>query len=269
MEFRVESRQKQNVSSFNKDELDIALEFSKEAKKELKELIRAIVLFGSSARKYKTHENAKDVDILLILDDVTIKFTQDIVEAYRIIVEKIVLKVSKRLHITSLRFTNFWEYVRSGDPVAINILRDGVAIIDTGFFNPLQILLYQGRIRPSAEAIQNYMILAPQTLFNSKRHILAATLDLYWAVIDSAHAALMSINETPPSPSHVADLIEEKLVKTKLLDKKYSIIMRRFYELSKSINYGEIVEMSGAQYDAYYKEAHDFALRMKKFIDKK
>jgi uncharacterized protein (UPF0332 family)/predicted nucleotidyltransferase len=267
LDFKIENKHKDNIIKYTKDEIDVTLEFSKEAKKELKELLRAIVLFGSTARKFKTGEQSNDIDVLLILDDVSIQLSQELIQAYRIIIEKIIVKVSRRLHITSLRFTNFWEYVRAGDPIAINMLRDGVPILDTGFFAPLQLLLSQGRIRPSPEAIQNYLSLAPQTLQNSKGHILQATLDLYWSVIDAAHAALMSINETPPSPSHVAEMLEEKLVKTKLIDERYALIMKRFYSLGKSIMHGEVNYVSGEQYDVYYKEAHGFVMELKRFIE--
>jgi len=254
---------------YEKEDIDLAYEFSKEAKKELKELLKAIILFGSTARKVNSKDKVQDVDLLLILDDVTIQLTSELIQTYRIIVEKIMSKTSRKLHITSLRFTNFWEYVRAGDPIAINILRDGIPLIDTGFFAPLQMLLYQGRIRPSAESIQNYLMMAPQTLQNSRGHILSATIDLYWAVIDSAHAALMSVNEIPPSPAHVADLMEEKLIKTGLLHNRHAATMRQFYSLGKSIMHGELQHISGDQYDAYYKEAHEFVMEMKKFIDRK
>lgn len=276
MEFKINKRyQIQNQPKYEKHEIDIVLSFAKEAKKEFKDLLKAIILFGSTARKTKeqnpgkTIEKSNDIDILIIIDDVKIELSQELIQTYRIILEKIVAKTSKKLHVTSLRFTNFWEYIRSGDPIAINILRDGIPIIDTGFFEPLQILLYQGRIRPSAESIQNYLALAPQTLQNSKQHILQATLDLYWAVIDAAHAALMSINEVPPSPGHVADMLEEKLVKKGLLKKYHAYTMRQFYSLGKSIMHGELLNISGDQYDVYYKEAFSFVMDMKNFIEKK
>ena len=269
LDFKIENRQNKNIVKYDKEEIDIAYEFSKEAKKEFKDMIKAIVLFGSTARKHATHEKNKDIDILLILDDVTVQFTQELVQAYRLIVGKIISRVSKKLHITSLRLTNFWEYIRAGDPIAINILRDGLAIIDTGFFNPLQTLLYQGRIRPSAESIQNYMAMAPQTLMNSKNHLLQGTLDLYWAVIDASHAALMSINEIPPSPNHVAEMLTLKLVKPGFIDKKHATTVQQFYALGKSIMHGELMHISGQQYDVYYREAHDFVMDMKKFIERK
>ena len=269
MDFKVESRKKGNVEQYSKEDIDVAYAFSKDVKKELGNLLKAIVLFGSTARRVGTNKKSHDVDILLVLDDVSIDFTKELIQTYRIIVEKIVIKVSRKLHITSLRLTNFWEYIRAGDPIAINILRDGVAILDTGFFEPLQLLLYQGRIRPSSESIQNYLSMAPQTLQNSREHILQGTLDLFWAVIDAAHAALMYANEIPPSPAHVADLMEEKLIKPGILDKRHAHTMRAFYNLGKSIMHGQLTEMTGDQYDAYYKEAYDFVFAMKRFIEKR
>lgn len=269
MDFPIEDRKVSHLEKYPKEDIDIVYNFSKDVKKELGNLLKGIVLFGSTARHVDTNKKSHDIDILLIIDDVTIKLTPELIQTYRIILEKIVIKVSKKLHITSLRLTNFWEYVRAGDPIAVNMLRDGVAILDTGFFEPLQLLLYQGRIRPSPESIQNYLMMAPQTLQNSRGHILQAILDLYWAVIDAAHASLMYVGEVPPSPTHVADMMEEKLVKTGLLDKKHLHTMRMFYNLSKSITHGQLNDISGDQYDAYYREAYDFVMAIKKFINKK
>ena len=252
--------------TYPKKQLDIAYKFSARLHKEMGPLIKAIVLFGSSVKSEKT---AKDIDILVILDDTEFEFTREIIHTYRIIVQKIVASVSEEIHLTSLKFTNFWEYVRNGDPLAVNILRDGKPILDKGFIDPLQRLLVRGRIRPSKESVYNYLSRAPMTLLNSQWHIMQAVMDLYWAVIDSAHAALMSINEIPPSPEHVSDMIQEKLVKPGLLNKKYVKIVRNFYSLSKMINHRDIKEIPGHNYDQYYKEAFEFVDAMRKFVEKK
>ena len=97
--------------------------------------------------------------------------------------------------------------------------------------------------------------------------MVSAAVDLYWAVIDASHAALMKINEIPPSPSHVADMVKEKLVDTGLIEKKYSNVAKKFYDLSKKIEYKEIKEIKGSDYDKYYKEAEEYVNRMKKFIE--
>ncbi|MBW2980986.1 nucleotidyltransferase domain-containing protein [Candidatus Woesearchaeota archaeon] len=267
VKFEIPARESPNIKNYHPDDLKIAYKFSSDIQKELGNFLRGVILFGSAARK--TRGSAGDIDVLLVLDDLAISMTREVVEAYRVIVQKIIGSISKRIHVTSLRYTTFWEYVRGGDPVAVNILRDGVALIDTGFFNPLQALLKRGRIRPTPESIWTYFIRAPNTLHNSKWHILQATLDLYWAVIDSSHAALMKIGEIPPTPDHVADLLQAKLVSKRLLEKKYVNTMRSFYKLMKLITHREIKEIKGEEFDQYHKQATDYVNRMKKIVEGK
>ena len=266
MKFDLPKRDHPNLEKYEKNDVDTAYQFANDLYKEMGGLIRGVIIFGSSAREKTTAKS--DIDILVIIDDLTVSLSPEVIEAYRIIINKIIVKVSTRLHITTLRFTAFWEYMRNGDPIGINILRDGVALIDSGFFEPLQVLLKKGKIRPTSESIWTYYIRAPNTLHNSKWHLLQATLDLYWAVIDAAHAALMKHGEIPPTPEHVADLLEEKLVKKKLLERKYVAIMRHFYKTMKMIVHREIKEIKGEEYDRYYKAAEDFVNRMREFIDR-
>lgn len=267
MKFDLPKRDHPNLEKYDRNDVDISYRFANEVYKEMGGLIRGVIIFGSAARKNTTAKS--DIDILVIIDDLMISLSPEVVEAYRVIINKTIVKVSTRLHITTLRFTSFWEYIRNGDPVGINILRDGVALIDSGFFEPLQSLLKKGKIRPTSESIWTYYVRAPNTLHNSKWHILQATLDLYWAVIDAAHAALMKHGEIPPTPEHVADLLEEKLVKKKLLEHKYVAIMRHFYKVMKMIVHREIKEIKGEDYDNYFKAAEEFVNRMRDFIDDK
>ncbi len=265
MKFDLPHKEHPNLERYYKEDLEKVYRFSNELHKELGGLIRAIVVFGSTARK--TRQIGGDIDVMVIIDDIQISLTAEVTEAYRVIVQRLVMKHSTNLHIVTLRFTNFWEYVRNGDPVAINILRDGVALIDSGFFDPLQMLLKKGRIRPSQESIWTYYMRSPNTLINSKWHINQAVIDLYWAVIDASHAALMKMGEIPPSPDHVADMLQKKLVDKKLLEAKYVSTMRNFYRLMKLITHREIKEIKGEEYDRYYKEAEEFVNRVRKIID--
>lgn len=263
MEFLLQKRVNQHFESYTEKEIDIAYEFAKKAYTEFGSFLKAIVLFGGVARrKKKTH----DVDILLVVDDISIIISEEMVQAYRVIVQKLVAETSPKLHITTMKFTSFWEYVRAGDPIAINLLRDGIALLDTGFYEPLQALLMRGRIRPTQESIWNYYSRSPITLINSKWHILQACVDLYWSTIDAAHAALMSQGHIPPSPDHAAEMLDQKLHKEKGLEKKYVKIMERMYHLGKGIMNNEIKEVKASDYEKYYKEAEDFVTRMKSFI---
>ena len=270
MKFK-ESRSERKAKLLDKylqQDINLARKFSKILYKEFGSFIKASVLFGSSVKT--PGAPYRDLDILIVLDDVSVVFSKELVETYRIIVQKAIAAVDpQRLHIQSMKFTQFWEYVRAGDPVSINILRSGLALIDTGFFDPLQALLDQGRIRPSEESIYTYFTMAPASLHRSQQHMLTACVDLYWAAIDAAHAALMKLGEIPPSPDHVADLLERRLVKERHISKKYSDAMRTLYQMSKKITHREIKSISGQEYEKYKKLAETFVSGMKKFIEKK
>jgi len=270
MEIKIPKREERNVSKYFPEDIEIARKFCKKIYDEVGNFIKIAVVFGSAARIKERKEGgeAGDIDILLVIDDVTINLTPELIQTYRVLVEKMIADTSPRLHVTTLKLTSFWEYVRAGDPVAINILRDGVALIDSGFFDPLQVLLLRGKIRPTEEAMWGYFVRAPTTLHNSSWHVTQATIDLYWAVIDSAHAALMSLNVIPPSPSHVAELMEKELV-PRGLNRKYVEIMNSFYNLYKKIIHRDIKEISGSDYDRYRKEADDFVNAMRSFVEKK
>ncbi|MBT3940425.1 hypothetical protein HOD83_03750 [Candidatus Woesearchaeota archaeon] len=250
---------------YPKKELDSARKLAQKLYKEFGSFIVAMTLFGSTARgDHKQH----DIDILVIIDDVHVRMTRELIEAYRIILAKSVAAVDpKRLHVQTMNWSSFWEYVRVGDPVAINILRDSISLIDIGFFDPLQTLLFQGRIRPSEESIWTYFSLAPTSLNSSKMHITSAILDLYWAAIDAAHAALMSIGEVPPSPAHVADMIDKKLVASGHVPARCATLMRHMYLLSKQITHGKYSHLEGEDYDKYHRHVTNFVKDMKSVID--
>ncbi len=265
VDFEIKKRRSETEYSYSKDSIDLAYLFAKKCHLEFKDLIKAIVLFGSTARK---KQGSNDIDVLVVIDDVNIVLSPELVQSYRVILGNIIKSVSTRLHITTLRFSSFWEYVRVGDPIAINILRDGFPLLDTGFFEPLQLLLRQGRIRPSPESIHSYMNRGQQTLTNSQWHLLQAVVDLYWAVVDSAHAALMHIGVVPPSPEHVAELLNDRLVRTGLVPENIPNIMNKFYVISKDILHKKRNHVSGSEFDDLFKDAEHFVNTMSSFIKK-
>ncbi len=266
MKFSIKRNPQKNVSRYLSEDIEIARKFAKIMYKEFGTFLSGLVLFGSATKKNPSPK--RDLDILIILDDVKIKFSHELVETYRILTERAIAQVDpQRLHVQSMKLTSFWEYVRAGDPVAVNILRSGIALIDTGFFDPLQALLDQGRIRPSQESVWTYFTMAPASLHRSKQHLLTATVDLYWATIDAAHAALMVVGEIPPSPDHVADMLEEKLFAKKHIRKKSAQTMRKLYKVFKQIVHREVKSVSGRDYDLLRREADEFVTEMRQFIE--
>jgi hypothetical protein len=73
----------------------------------------------------------------------------------------------------------------------------------------------------------------------------------------------------PPSPEHVGDLILEKMVKPKIIPKKYVKTVDIFYDLYKQITHHKISELSGEEFDRLYKEAEEYISVMRDFINKK
>jgi predicted nucleotidyltransferase len=269
MKFKIKYNEPRDVEQlYPSTDFEIAKTFSTRLYKEFGEFIRAIVLFGSATKGKKA--NPKDVDILVIVDDVRIQFTEDIVQTYRIITEKIIADTNpKRLHIQSMKFSAFWEYVRAGDPVATNVLRYGIALIDTGFFNPLQMLLDDGRIRPTPESIASYFAMAPASIEKAESHVIQAGIDLYWGVINAAHAALMHYGEVPPSPEHVPALLEKTLVKEKEVSRESLKTVKEMYKLFKDITRRRKQTFTGKEFDLYKKKADKFVKEMDRYIVKK
>jgi len=264
MEFDVHKRFNKDLGPLNEDSMKIAREFSKRMYDEFGTFLKAVVLFGSSAKRDSGH----DIDLLIVVDDVKVVLGNEVAEAYRIVVEKAIIDTSKRLHVTTLRLTTFWEYMRVGDPIAINILRDGVALLDTGFFDPMKLLLAQGRVRPTKEAIWTYMSKAPAALHKADKHVLSGFVDLYWAVMDSSHAALMAYNQTPPTPEHVSTMIQEQFVKKKMAPSSLAVTAKKFYDIMKKIEHHEIKRITGKEFDAYAKEALEFTKQMRMVMQK-
>lgn len=266
VKFQVKEREQKNLSRYLNEDIELARKFAKIMYKEFGKFIPALVMFGSAAQSIQNPN--RDIDILVVLDDVRIRFSRELVETYRIIAERAIGAVDpKRLHVQSMKLSAFWEYVRAGDPVAINILRSGVALIDTGFFDPLQALLDQGRIRPSEESVWTYFTMAPASLHRSRQHLLTAAVDLYWAAIDATHAALMVAGEVPPSPVHAGDMLERVLVRQGHLSRKAAKTMNELYRLFKGITQRDIKSLSGREYDAYHAKTENFVRELREFIE--
>ena len=244
----------------------LATDFSKKLKKELKDFLKGVVLFGSTIRGEQT--KSSDIDVMIILNDMTVVLSNEVYTGLRVIIEKCATEVSQDFHITTMHLSEVWDYAKQGDPILVNILREGMAVYDEGFFQPLQMLLDTGKIRPTKEAVWAYYLRAPKSLKNAKNHLQQAIVDMYWAVIDASHAALMHLDVVPGAPHKVADLLEEHFVRTKLMDKRTVVSVRKFYKLAKDIGHQRMVKLTGKEVDNLLLEAHAVVKNMKLLINR-
>ena len=257
---------KENSQSFKpKDNMhitesrDIAYDFAVKVYKNFKEVIKSIVLFGSVPKKEMTLES--DIDILIIVDDATIKWDDELIGWYREELSRLAAKEKyiKKIHINTVTLTAFWNEIREGEPITINVLRYGEALIDFGgFFEPLKALLASGRIKPSPESIFVTMERANNHVLRANALMLNAVETLYWAMVDSSHSALMAKYVIPPSPEFIPELLTETFVKTKMVDKKYVQWFMDMHKISKGITYSEITRMSGEKFEELQKKTEEY-----------
>ena len=254
---RTDFRERHQSHEYSDYEFKMAQDFAKRLDVELGEFLHCMVLFGSAVKTAHTTIYEKDIDVLIIINDMTKILNPEVVEAYRIIVYNTAKQLSSRFHVNTLKVSDFWDYVRNGDPLIVNILRDGKALLDKGLWEPVQALFNQGRVRPTQENVWVYYMRAPSAITSAKWHMLQACLDLYWAVIDASHALLISQGEAPISPKHISASMMQWAKKGKI-HKQHAKTVEEFYNLSKQIITRDIKEISGAEYEEYRAKAQGF-----------
>ena len=238
---------------------DIAMDFAEKLVKKFDKLIKAVVLFGSTAKNKAI--TGSDIDIIIIIDDATIRFDEGFILWYREELGKLIQKnpYKKDLHINTVKLTTWWDDLSKGEPTIINILRYGEVLIDVGgFFIPFKILLQDGRIRPTPEAIYTVLNRAPDHIMRSKIAELSSIEGCYWAFVESAQAILMAVKVLPPSPEHIPILLKQNFVDKKLLHKKYIADFQNLYDLHRRIIHGEIKNIEGKIIDEYQEKSEDF-----------
>ncbi len=245
----------------------IAYDFATKAYQQFREVIKSIALFGSVSKDIP--KKGSDIDVIVIVDDCTVLWDEELIAWYREELAKLITKQNykKNLHINTVTLSTFWNQVKEGDPVAINVLRYGQPLIDYGgFFNPLKVLLRRGKIRPTPEAIYVALQRAPMHLTRSKYAILGAVEGLYWAMVDSAHAALMMAGHTPPSPEHIYDMLNK--VFSKKINRRLIEDFKEMYTLVHNITHGNIKTIEGKKIDEMQKKAENFVNEMKLLVKK-
>jgi len=242
-----------------KSDKDIASDFAVKVYKKFDKLLKSIILFGSTAKNKAVA--GSDLDIILIIDDVSVNWDQELIAWYREELEKI-MKVNPyrvELHINTIKLSTWWNDLLRGDPVVINVIREGESLIDFGgFFDPLKFLLLQGKIKSTPEAIYSLLQRAPIHLTRSKISELNAIEGLYWAMVDSAQAALISAGIEPASPEHIPIDLKEVFVNGGKLKMKYVVWYRDLLLLHKKIVHNDISDLKGSEIDDWQKRTEEF-----------
>jgi predicted nucleotidyltransferase/uncharacterized protein (UPF0332 family) len=250
-------------------EREIASDFAMKVYDKFDQMIKSIILFGSSAKQVSTPSS--DIDIIVIIDDVSIRWDEELIAWYREELRKLIVKnpYRKSLHVNTVKLSTWWDDMMKGDPVVINVLRYGDALVDFGgFFNPLRILLKQGKIRSTPESIYTLLQRAPGHLSRARQSMMAVVDGLYWTMVDSAHAALISAGVMPASPEDIGKVLMEHFVgKKKMLKKKYVKYYEDIHGVAKEFAHGERVKVKGKDLDEWFEMTDDFLGEMARLVD--
>lgn len=250
-------------------EKEIAMDFALRVQGKFDRLIKASILFGSQAKEKSTSKS--DIDIVLLIDDASVDWDLELIAWYREELGKIIAakEYGRELHINTIKLTTWWEDLIHGEPVVLNILRYGEALVDLGgFFNPIKALLEKGKIRSTPEAIFAALQRAPAHLMRSKLAEMGAIEGVYWTMVDSAHAALITAGKVPPSPEHIPEMLQETFVDKGMLGSGYVRAFNDLFIIHKNISHGQRMEIKGVDIDKWQDIAKNFLSEMTSLINK-
>ncbi len=231
--------------------------------------IKAIIVWGSITRGDYTGKS--DVDIYIIFDDT--KFALKKFDEIRKKIDKDIYStassIDPRLHPQPiLALTEFIKGIRYTHPLFFNIVREGYAIYDTGFFIPMRKLLEWGEFPVTPEAAHMRIDSVPrrvQRVRNVKLYMIAE--DMYYAMLDAAQAVLMYVGVGPPAPKLAAKEVREHLVKPGLLEDEYAKSLEDVANFRKKVEHKEIKEISGAEVDKWLEKTEKYVKRFEKLLN--
>jgi len=250
-------------------EKDIAMDFATKIQRRFDHLIKASILFGSQVSGES--KPGSDLDIVIIIDDAAINWDEELTAWYREELRKLIAEqgYSRDLHINTIRLTTWWRDLMHGDPVVLNIIRQGQVLIDIGgFFNPIKSLMVQGKIHSTPEAVYAALQRAPYHLTRSKFSMLSAVEGVYWSMVESAQAALITLGKLPPSPEHITKMLHENFVETGILKSEFVKWYHNIYVLHKQIAHGEVRIVRAQDIEEWQNRAEVFMKKMVSIIDK-
>ncbi|MDP7141350.1 MAG: nucleotidyltransferase domain-containing protein [Candidatus Woesearchaeota archaeon] len=244
--------------------------------KKFEKYIISYVLAGSLVQGRAT--KTSDIDVWIVIDDTDVKrmTRAELKDKLRAIIIGMGIEagemtgVKNKLNIQVYILTDFWDSLKEANPIIFTLLRDGVPFYDRGIFMPWKQLLRMGKIKPSYEAIDMFMVSGEQML--KRVHLKLKDIgmeDIFYALLTPSQAALMLYGIPPPAPKETPDLMREIFVKKeKLFEDKYVNILENVIQTRKSIEHGEKKELTGKDVDKLLSDAEKYLKMIKKLFSK-
>lgn len=236
--------------------------------------IVAYVLAGSLVQGKATDKS--DIDVFIVVDDTDVKkMTRwELRDKLRNIIISMgmqaaeVTGVRNKLNVQVYIMTDFWESIKEANPVIFTFLRDGVPFFDRGIFMPWKLLLKMGRIKPSPEAIDQYMSSGEQSLDRVRTRLKEIGIeDFFWSILTPSQASLMLYGLPPPTPKDTPRLMREIFVeKEKILREKDVKVLENSIKLRKDLEHGEKKQVTGTEIDKMLNDCRGYLEQIRKLF---
>ncbi|MBW6462002.1 MAG: nucleotidyltransferase domain-containing protein [DPANN group archaeon] len=252
-----------------KKRLETAQNFAKEVQKEFKNSLKAVVVYGSTAKG--KHKETSDIDTFVIIDDTKLEneIPAEVKEKISADLRRIAAKIDKDITIQAFMFlTEFWESVRSVEPLIMEILRFGIPVYDVGIYMPAKRMLQRGMLPTTNEAVAKRIHIAPQHLKMAEYRIKSGAHFMEQAMAAAGQAPLMLIGKVPPGKEDVPKELIFHFVDKKLLDAKYGEMAQNIHDFAKEIEHAEKKEIKnlGKRTDKYLKMTDEFIKEMQELL---
>ena len=256
-------------SETQKERFKLAQKFAQEVLKEFKKSLKVVAVYGSTAKG--KHKKSSDLDVFVVIDDT--KIDKDVPAEVKDKIQrdlyKIAADVDSNITIQYFLFlTEFWESLRSVQPILMHVLNAGIPVYDVGIFMPAKRMLQRGLIPATKEAVSKRLYTAPQLLEMARGRITSAAHSLEKAMASAGQAPLMQIGTVAVGKEEIAKHLRENFVKKGLLEKKYADMAHKIHKFAKEVekieNDEEKCKGIGARMDEHIEMTKDFIERMKK-----
>ena len=168
------------------------------------------------------------------------------------------LKLPKNLKIYSYMLSEYFSNImQNREEVFAEIKRAQVLYDPSGVIGPIKILIEEGKIKKTKEAmIQSIISIGDQKkeINSIKQNILSS---IYSAVIDASQGPLHLKGMTNMIPSQIPTQLEQ-FIKEKEITYRDIEIFKEIYEIYKAYEHGEIKDIPGKKLDQLIKKAEKF-----------
>jgi uncharacterized protein (UPF0332 family)/predicted nucleotidyltransferase/HPt (histidine-containing phosphotransfer) domain-containing protein len=239
--------------------------------KKFEKYVVSYVLGGSLVKGRATETS--DIDAFVVIDDtdVTRMTAPELKSRLRGMIAgmadeaAMAAGVHNKLSVQIYVLTEMWDSIRNANAVIFTFLRDGVPFYDRGLFQPWKLLLKQGKITPTPEAVDSYIKSGKQILDRTKFKLKEIAIeDFFWSTFTPSQGVLMMAGIPPPDPKETPEKLREVFVKTGYLEEKWVKILEEILQLRKDIEHGRVKDVSAKQVEEFFEKSEKYLERIEK-----